>query len=221
MACTLWFQLILPSFRWYVILVGHLPKKNLIRNPRIGFSFSPSPDHTLPYLWPMTHHSCIGWVQVGSAGALFVLHFRVCQKLVRCSCVRYGLEVHLCIFPLILDLLWHELFSDFLFFIGLPLSRVGPCLIVGFSLFSPLFAPSVILLPFLPCHSTIHAVVLFDPFFLGLFWACYMFFSQLVTMTQHGYWIYTHATLGFLDPLHCLWAPLAHFFLLGHPRSTF
>ena len=45
-----------------------------------------------------------------------------------------------------------------------------------------------------------------------------MFFSQLVTMTQHGHWIYAHATLGFLDPLHCLWAPLAHFFLLGHPR---
>ena len=43
-----------------------------------------------------------------------------------------------------------------------------------------------------------------------------MFFSQLVTMTQYDHWIYTHATLGFLDPLHCLWAPLAHFFLLGH-----
>ena len=49
-------------------------------------------------------------------------------------------------------------------------------------------------------------------------WACCMFISQLVTMTQYGHWIYTHATLGFLDPLHCLWAPLAHFFLLGHPR---
>ena len=27
---------------------------------------------------------------------------------------------------------------------------------------------------------------------------------------------FTYVTLGFLDPLHCLWAPLAHFFLLGH-----
>ena len=36
-------------------------------------------------------------------------------------------------------------------------------------------------------------------------------------MTQYGYWIYTHAILGFLNPLHCLWAPLSHFFLLEHP----
>ena len=28
-----------------------------------------------------------------------------------------------------------------------------------------------------------------------------------------------HVTLGFLDPLHCLWAPLSHFFLLGNPWS--
>ena len=39
----------------------------------------------------------------------------------------------------------------------------------------------------------------------------------LFSMTQYGHWIYTHATLGFLDPLHFLWAPLSHFFLLGHP----
>ena len=71
----------------------------------------------------MTHHSYIGWVQVGSAWALRVLHFRVRQKLVRCSCICRGLEVHLCILPLILDLLWHELFSNFPFFIGLLLSR--------------------------------------------------------------------------------------------------
>ena len=37
-------------------------------------------------------------------------------------------------------------------------------------------------------------------------------------MTQYGHWIYTYVTLGFLNPLHCLWAPLTHFFLLGHPR---
>ena len=104
----------LPSFRWYVILVGHLPKKNLSRNPKIGFPFSLLPNHTLPYLWPMTHHSYIGWLQVGSAWALRVLHFRVRQKLVRCSCVCRGLDVHLCILPLIIDFLWRELFSDLL-----------------------------------------------------------------------------------------------------------
>jgi len=35
-------------------------------------------------------------------------------------------------------------------------------------------------------------------------------------MTQYGHSIYTHATLGFLNPLHCLRAPLSHFFLLEH-----
>ena len=146
-----------------------------------------------------------------------VLHLCVHPKLVRCSCVCHGLEVHLCILPLIVDLLWRELFFGFPFFIGLLLSRARPCLIVGFSLFSPLFAHSIILQPFLPCHSVIPAVV-FDPCLLGLFWAYCMLFSQLATMIQYGHWIYTHTTLGFLDPLHCLWAPLAQFFLLGHPR---
>ena len=125
----------------------------------------------------MTHHSYISWVRVGSVWALCVLYFRVHQKLVRCSCVCHGLEVHLCILLLILDLLWRELFSNFPFFIGLPLSRVGPCLIMGFPLFSPFFASFVILLPFLPCHSAIPTVVLFNPCLLGLFWAYCMFFS--------------------------------------------
>jgi len=131
----------------------------------------------------MTHHSCIGWVQVGNVWALCVLHFSVRQKLVHLSCVHHGLEVHLCILPLILDLLWRELFYDFPFFIGLLLLKAEPCLIVSFSLFTPLFAPSVILLPFLPGHSVIPVVVLFNPCLLDLFWACCMFFSQLVTMT--------------------------------------
>uniref|UniRef100_A0A7N2MPL9 Disease resistance R13L4/SHOC-2-like LRR domain-containing protein n=1 Tax=Quercus lobata TaxID=97700 RepID=A0A7N2MPL9_QUELO len=78
---------------------GHYPQKNLSRNPRIDFPFSPPPDHTLSYLWIMTHHSCIGWA-------------------------------HLCILPLILDLLWRELFSDLSFFVGLLLSRARPCLII-------------------------------------------------------------------------------------------
>ena len=36
-------------------------------------------------------------------------------------------------------------------------------------------------------------------------------------MTQYSFWIYTHTALGFLDPLHYLWAPLSHFFLLRQP----
>ena len=42
-----------------------------------------------------------------------VLHFWVRPKLVHCLCVCRDLEAHLCILPLILDLLWRELLSDF------------------------------------------------------------------------------------------------------------
>ena len=93
----------------------------------------------------------------------------VCQKLVCCSCVCHGLEAHLCILSLILDLLWRELFPDFPFFIGLLLSKAGPCLIIGFPLFSPSSAPSVVLLPFLPYLSAIPTMMLFNPCLLGLF----------------------------------------------------
>ena len=86
-----------------------------------------------------------------------------------------------------------------------------------FPLFSPFFAHFVILLSSLPYHSAILAVMLFNSCLLGLFLACCVFFTQLVKITQHDHWIYIHATLGFLDPLHFLWAPLAHIFLLGHP----
>ena len=74
----------------------------------------------------------------------------------------------------------------------LPLGA-GLCLIVDFFLSAYSFTPFVVLLPFLPYHSAIPAVMLFDPCLLDLF-----------------HWIYTHVTLGFLDPLYCLWAPLTH-----------
>ena len=83
----------------------------------------------------------------------------------------------------------------------LPLGA-GLCLIVGFSSFNLLFCSfrSLATIPTVPlCHSC--CVMLFDPCLLGLF-----------------HWIYTHVALGFLVPLHYLWAPLSHFLLLGHPR---
>ena len=52
MAYTQWLQLILTSFRQYVIPAGHFPQKSRSRNPRICFPLSPLPDHTL---LPMTH----------------------------------------------------------------------------------------------------------------------------------------------------------------------
>ena len=146
------------------------------------------------------------------------------QKLVYCSCVCHGLEVYLCILLLILDLLWRELFSDSPFFISLLLSRAEPCLIVGFPSFSSFFAPSVILLPFLSYHFVVPAMVLFDQCLLGLFWACCMFISQLVTMTQYSHWIYTSCYFGLSWPITLLvgsfgpflppWASSAHFLIL-------
>ena len=109
----------------------------------------------------MTHHSCISWLHVGSVWALCVLYFRVHQKLVCCSCVCHGLEVHLCILLLILDLLWRELFSNFPFFIGLLLSRVGPCLIVGFYFFSLLLCSfcGLATIPAMLLYYTCHGVI--------------------------------------------------------------
>ena len=101
---------------------------------------------------------------------------------------------------------------------GLLPSRARPCLIVGFSLFNPLFASSVDLLAFLPCHSVIPAVISFGSCLLGLFQACCMLSFYLVIGAQYYYWVCILTTSGFPNPFHCSWASLAHFFLLGHPQ---
>ena len=206
------------------------PQKNLSRNPRIDFPFSPPPDHTLSYLWPMTHHSNIGWVQVGGAWALCVLHFCVCSKLVCCLCVCHGLEVRLRVLLFILSPLWCELISDPLFFMACFLQGLGISWLWAFLPFSLLFAPSVGLPVFLPCHSVISIATLFDPYSLGLFRAYGILFFQLVTMTQYGHWVYTHATLVFFVPFiaYGLLSPISFsidipgpFAFLGHPQSIF
>ena len=123
-----------------------------------------------PYLLlPLTYDPLLlywlgtGWWCLGIARGPFLCTSKACPLLMRLPWLG-GSFVHL--------------FFDFSFFIGLFLSRAGPCLIVGFPLFSPLFAPSIIPLPFLSCRSTIYAVVLFDLCLLGFFWASCMFFFQ-------------------------------------------
>ena len=165
----------------------------------------------------MTHHSYIGWVHVSGAWALCMLHFRVCRKFVCCSCVYHGLEARLCVLLFILDLLWRESISWSFILYGLLYLRVGPCLIMGFSLLNPLFAHSVeLLIPLCYSYNGVIWSVLAGPL-LGLMYA----FLHLITMTQYFHWAYIYATLGLLDPFHCLRASLAHFFLLGHPRPIF
>ena len=110
-----------------------------------------------------------------------------------------GSSVHSATHPWLL-MAWTIFWFPFLY--GLLPLGAGLCLIVGFSSFSLLFCSfrSLATIPAVPlCHSC--CVMLFDPCLLGLF-----------------HWIYTYVTLGFLVPLHCLWAPLSHFLLLGHPR---
>ena len=80
----------------------------------------------------------------------------------------------------------------------LPL-RAGLCLIVGFSSFSLLFCSFLqSCYHFLPYHSAIPVVTLFDPSLLLI----------LLLMTQCAH-------LGFV--LHYLWALLSHLFPFGHP----
>ena len=84
---------------------------------------------------------------------------------------------------------------------------------------SPLFAPFVILLPFLPCHSAISVVVLFNPSLLGLLhvlfsigyndpildlYSCYFEFSWPITLL-----------VGSFGPFLSPWASLAHLLFLG------
>ena len=185
-------------------------------NPRIGFPFSPH--QTISFLtsgpWP-TILVLAGYRLVVPRPCAYFTSF-VCWKLVYCSCVCHGLKAHLCILPLILDLLWRELFFDLSFFIGLLLSRAEPCLIVGFSPFSPFFALSIVLFSFLPYHSIIPVIVLFDSCLLGLLGLL----PILLSMTQYGHWIYTHATLGFLNPLHFSWTPLSHHSCIGWVQAS-
>ena len=96
--------------------------------------------------------SCIGWVQAGDVWALHVPYFYVCPKSTCCSCVRRGLEARLYSLPSVLDFLWRELFSNFLFFYGLLPLGARLYLMVGFAFFQP----TLLLLSFPTiqlCHS--------------------------------------------------------------------
>ena len=168
MACTQWFQLILTSFRWYVIPTGYFPQKSLSRNPRIGFPLSPSSDYAL---LPLTHdpplpvlaryrlvvsrpYACSTSVYVQN---LLAVHaFAVVRMLVCTFCLpsltSYVLSCFIISHPFMACSLWGwALFDCGLFFIQ-------PVLLLFFAV-----------LHFLPYHSTIPTVMLFDPSLLGLF----------------------------------------------------
>ena len=84
------------------------------------------------------------------------------------SCVRHGQEAHLHVLPSILDFLWRKLFFDFPSFHGLlPLGlALFDC---GLFFIQPVLLLFSAVLHFLPYHSVIPTVMLFDPSLLGLF----------------------------------------------------
>ena len=178
----------------------------------------------------MTHHSCIGWVQVGDAWALCVLHFCVCPKLICCSCICHGLEVRLHVLPPIIDLLWYELFFDPPFFMACFLQELGLAWSWAFLPFSHC------LLLLLAYQYSCHAILLFL-LQRYLIHACWAFFGPTVYFSLS--WLkcpnmvigfifilladfLTHyITCGLLWPISFSLGILGPFAFLGHPRPIF
>ena len=152
----------------------------------------------------MTHHFRdwlgIGWWCLGLARALFLHMSKTCPLLMRLPWSGSSFA-HSAAHAWLL-MAWAIFLFPILY--GLLPLEAGLCLIVGFSSFSQLF----LLLPqsyyhFLPHHSAIPAVMLFNPSLSGLFGPAYSSLNDSI-------W-----SLGLL--LHYLWAFLSHLFPLGNP----
>ena len=200
-------HLVVPTHPYFFWVVCHpnrtFPLKEPEQEPHNRFSLLFTA-RSYPFL-PLTHDPPLlyslgtGWWCLGLAHALVLCTSKTCPLLMRLPWSR-GLSVHSTVHPWPL-IAWIVFW--FLIFYGLLLSRVRLYLIMGFSFFSLVFAFFVVLLPFLSCHSAIPTVVL-----------CSIVHGSLCPSMVIRL---TYVTLGFLDPLYCLWTPLAHFFLLEHP----
>ena len=168
----------------------------------------------------MTHHSYIGWVQVGCAWALCVLHFHVYPWLVCCSCVCHDIKACLHVLLLVLDILWCGWVSKLLFFISYFFPRLGLT-------WSWAFPSSIHSLPYLwvSWHSW-HAISWFLPCYYLAYacWACYMlsFCSIPIASTIIGlvlmlFWAFLTHFIAFELPWPILffWASSVCFISLG------
>ena len=92
-----------PSFFWVVCHPSRTsPPKESEQESQNKLSLLPPPNHTFSFLRPMTHHSYIGWVQVGGAWALHMLHFPCMSKaclLLMCLPWSEGSSVHFVAHP--------------------------------------------------------------------------------------------------------------------------
>ena len=161
-----------------------------------------------------------GWWCMGLTRALVLCMTKACPLLMHLPWFG-GSSVHSATHPWPLmtwTICWFLIPYGLLLFL-----RAGPCLIVGFPFFTPFFPHSVILLPFLPYHFVILAIVLFDLCLLSLFWACYWFFSQWLNMVIRFIlmllWAFlTHyIACGLLCPISCFLGILGPFAFFGHP----
>ena len=206
-------HLVVPTHPCFLWVVCHssmtYPPKELEQEPRIGFSFSPPPDHTL---LPLTHDlttSCIGWVQAGDVWALCVFHFHVYPKSAYCSRVRRGLETCLHILSPILGFLWCEPFSGFSFFKAYSFwgwafswPWAFPSSSHSLVIFCSLYVSCRIALPFLPwCYLT------------QACWASLSLLFILPSMTQYSHLSF-FGCIGHPWPIYFPWALLTIFLTL-------
>ena len=153
----------------------------------------------------MTHYFLYwlstGWWYLGLARAPLLCMSKTCPLSMRWPWSRSS-SAHSATHPWFL-MVWAIFWFPILY--GLLPLGAELCLIVEFFSFILLFYFFLqFCYHFLPYHSIIPAVMLFDPSLLGLFrLAAYSSLNDLV-------W-----SLGFL--LHCLRAPVSHLFPLGHP----
>ena len=151
------FQLILTSFGWHVIPVGHFLQKSLSKNPRISFfpllTAKPSP------LLPLTHDPplpiLVGYRLVVPRSCACFTFFAYC------SCICCDLEIGLYVLPCTFGFLWHGFFSDLPFFMTCFSLGVGPCRIMGLPSLGLLCIHFVALLAFpaIPlCYSCCNVV---------------------------------------------------------------
>ena len=172
----------------------------------------------------MAHHAYSGWVQVGGAWALCVLHFHVSPWPICCSCVCLGLWIDLILLRILL--------LKFLTLCGMEVSLglhslhlisslgwAGLCLSMGSSFFNLAPAFFMVKLTLLPYRLITSTMLSFNSCLLGLLWAYHILFFYSVHIAQYFYWAYFHTILGFLCPFHTfrhprpaslLWASLAH-----------
>ena len=226
MACTQWFQFILASFGWYIIPAGQFPKKSLIRNPTIDFPPFPT-TRSCPIL-PLSHDpplpvfagymlvmygpcacSTSVYVQNLSAAHVFAMVWRLVCIFCHSSLTSYGKS-----YFLISRSLWPAPFR------GWALLDCGPFFLQPSLL--PLMQSGC---HFLPYHSAIPVVMLFELSLLCLFEsAAYTSLNESIqSLDSYScyFGLFYYIACGLFFPIYFFLGILSPFAFLGHPQPFF